>query len=60
MQVKVINKSQNALSVEIIRKDGKKDMVFIQARSKVTLPEGSRVVPNFLARNPQVVEKEVD
>ena len=48
-----------ALSVDIVRADGKKDAVFLQARSSCFLPSGCKVANNFLVRNPKVVVKEV-
>ena len=48
-----------ALSVDIVRPDGKKDAVFLQARSSCFLPSGCKVSNNFLVRNPKVLVKEV-
>nr|DAY69242.1 MAG TPA: copper resistance protein [Caudoviricetes sp.] len=51
----VINRGQDALSVEIINAQGKKDFVFVQGRGKVTLPKDCKVSKNYLIRNPQVI-----
>lgn len=58
-KVKVINMGTIALSVDIIRPDGKKDAVHLQARSSLYLPQGCKVVNNFLVKNPKVVVKEI-
>lgn len=58
-KTKVINMGTIALSVDIVRPDGKKDAVFLQARSSLILPAGCKVANNFLVRNPKVIVKEL-
>ena len=58
-KTKIINTGLIALSVDIVRPDGKKDAVFLQARSSCLLPSGCKVSNNFLVRNPKVLVKEV-
>lgn len=58
-KTKVINMGNIPLSVDIVRSDGKKDAVHLQARSSLILPAGCKVANNFLVRNPKVVVKEL-
>lgn len=55
MAVIVINRGTDALSVDIINDQGKKDAIFLQGRGKVYLPSGYTVQKNFLVKNPQVI-----